>query len=127
MDIAVRCLWLLVQIACYGCAPEAISRTRERFCRRFPTYNPRMPRDDLHDLADPLAAQGFRFAPAQDMRAHLGALADWGTFSASWNDLPRDVHLPDGHRYRRRRHATLSARAGESTFHVEPPRPHYQA
>jgi hypothetical protein len=86
-----------------------------------------MPRDDLQDLADPLAARGFRFAPAEDMRAHLGALADWDTFSASWNDLPRDMHLPDGHRYRRRRHATLSARAGESTFHVEPQRPHYQA
>ena len=86
-----------------------------------------MARDAPDDLADPLAADGFTFAPAARMRANLGALADWDRFAGSWNDLPRDTHLPDGHRYRRRRHATLSARAGEDTFHVEPHQPHYQA
>lgn len=60
------------------------------------------------------------------MRPLLGALGDWETFAASWNDLPRDTHLPEGHRYRRRRHATLSARAGEGGFRVEPHQPHYQ-
>jgi hypothetical protein len=38
-----------------------------------------------------------------------------------------DTHLPEGHRYRRRRHGTFSARAGERSFSVEPHAPHYQA
>jgi hypothetical protein len=64
------------------------------------------------------------------MRALLGgadALGDWELFAASWDDLALDTQLPEGHRYRRRRHATLSARAGERTFNREPHRPHYQA
>jgi hypothetical protein len=86
-----------------------------------------MARDAPADLAAPLAGEGFTFAPAARMRAHLGDLADWDRFAGSWNQLPRDAHLPDGHRYRRRRHATLSARTGEDTFQVEPHQPHYQA
>ena len=86
-----------------------------------------MPRDNLQDLATPLADTGFLFAPAASMRTHLGALADWDAFAGSWNDLPRDEHLPEGHRYRRRRHATLSARGGEPAFQLEPHQPHYQA
>jgi hypothetical protein len=64
------------------------------------------------------------------MREATGAgpgLYDWSAFAASWNELPLDTHLPDGHRYRRRRHVTLSARAGEEAFHVEPHQPHYQS
>lgn len=51
---------------------------------------------------------------------------DWPAFAASWNDLELDTHLPEGHRYRRRRHATLSARAGVASFRVEARQPHYQ-
>ena len=58
--------------------------------------------------------------------AAAGELADWDAFAASWNDLALDTHLPDGHRYRRRRHATLSARAGETRATVEKHQPHYQ-
>ena len=54
-------------------------------------------------------------------------LHDWPAFAASWNDLALDTHLPDGHRYRRRRHATLSAGAGADTFRVEAHQPHYQS
>jgi len=64
------------------------------------------------------------------MRAMLGAqgaLADWDAFAASWNDLARDEHLPEGHRYRRRRHATLSATAAGDAFTVEAHQPHYQS
>jgi len=73
---------------------------------------------------------GFAFVPAASMRAMLGAqgaLADWDAFAASWNDLARDEHLPEGHRYRRRRHATLSATAAGDAFTVEAHQPHYQS
>jgi hypothetical protein len=80
----------------------------------------------LDALRAPIADHGFTFAPAAAMRPLLGELSDWAAFAASWGNLPRDTHLPDGHRYRRRRHATLSARAGADTFRVEPHQPHYQ-
>jgi hypothetical protein len=73
---------------------------------------------------------GFAFVPAPSMRAMLeahGSLEDWERFASSWNDLPRDEHLPHGHRYRRRRHATLSVAAGADSFRLEPHQPHYQA
>jgi hypothetical protein len=73
-------------------------------------------------------SDGFAFAPEAVMRNAIGArLHDWTAFAASWNDLALDTHLPDGHRYRRRRHATLSARAGEDSFRVEPHQAHYQS
>ena len=81
---------------------------------------------DLELFLDEVAREGFAFAPSARMRPLLGALGDWPAFAASWDDLPRDAHLPEGHRYRRRRHATLSARAGEGGFRVEPHQPHYQ-
>ena len=81
-------------------------------------------------LTATIARDGFAFAPGAAMREATGAgpgLHDWPAFAASWSDLALDTHLPDGHRYRRRRHATLSARAGEATFRLEPHQPHYQA
>lgn len=77
-----------------------------------------------------IAREGFTFVAATEMRPLLGppdGLTDWPLFAASWNDLPVDTHLPEGHRYRRRRHATLSARAGERTFRVEAHQPRYQS
>ena len=81
---------------------------------------------DLEGLREAIIRQGFSFARGERMRALLGGLADWARFAASWDDLPRDTHLPDGHRYRRRRHATLSAAAGSTAFRIEPHQPHYQ-
>jgi hypothetical protein len=83
---------------------------------------------DVAEADEAVREDGFVFAPAPSMREWLGAkaLADWDAFAASWNDLPRDEHLPEGHRYRRRRHATLSARAGEAKFKREAHQPHYQ-
>lgn len=72
--------------------------------------------------------QGFAFVPGEDMLAFLrGMPGDWDAFAASWNDLALDTHLPDGHRYRRRRHATLSTAKGEASFRIEPRQPHYQS
>jgi len=79
-------------------------------------------------LCAELARGGFGLVPAAAMRPLLGpttALSDWLHFADSWNDLYLDAYLPDGHRYRRRRHATFSARAGEEA-RPEPHRPHYQ-
>lgn len=76
-----------------------------------------------------LEPHGFAFVEGARMRRELAAhasLADWDAFAASWSDMPLDTHLPDGHRYRRRRHATLSARPGDERFRVEPHAPHYQ-
>ncbi len=64
------------------------------------------------------------------MREAIGigeGLHDWPAFAASWKELALDTHLPDGHRYRRRRHATLWAAAGAASFRAEPHQPHYQA
>ena len=81
---------------------------------------------DLDRLRAAIVREGFTFARAAEVRALLGELPDWDRFAASWGSLPRDEHLPDGHRYRRRRHATLTARAGAASFRIEPHQPHYQ-
>jgi hypothetical protein len=76
-----------------------------------------------------LAQSGFAFVPAAPMRPLLesaGDLSDWPRFADSWNDLQLDAYLPNGHRYRRRRHATFSALAGEEA-RPEPHRPHFQS
>jgi hypothetical protein len=81
-------------------------------------------------LRDEVAREGFALVGAPRMRPLLGGLdelPDWDAFASSWNDLPLDTQLPEGHRYRRRRHATLSARAGASGWHLEPHQPHYQS
>lgn len=83
----------------------------------------------LRPLHEKIARDGFAFEPAASMRPLLGppdALSDWTHFAASWNDLRLDTYLPDGHRYRYRRHATFSARAGVVACQLEPHRPHYQ-
>jgi hypothetical protein len=84
---------------------------------------------DLVSLRERIARDAFVFAPVETMGSllHRDRLSDWDAFAASWNDLVLDTHLPDGHRYRRRRHGTLAARAGEGTFRIEPHRPHYQS
>ncbi len=55
------------------------------------------------------------------------ALDDWHVFTASWNEMPIDEYMADGGRYRRRKHATLSAESATSTILLEPHQPHYQS
>jgi hypothetical protein len=85
-------------------------------------------------LRDQIRRDGFAFVPAARMEALLAAPErraarndDWQRFASSWNDLLLDTYLPEGHRYRRRRHATLSARAGQTHARLEPHQPHYQS
>jgi hypothetical protein len=47
----------------------------------------------------------------------------WQAFAASWNDLPRDLHMGDRGRYRCRRFATFRIDKGISRL---PHAPHYQ-
>jgi hypothetical protein len=86
--------------------------------------------DAVGAFADAIREEGFVFVAGAQLRAALGgppALGDFPAFAASWNDLALDTHLPEGHRYRRRRHGTFSAGAGHGSFDREPHAPHYQA
>ena len=78
-------------------------------------------------LREQVARDGFAFIASSDMGRLLGPLSDAAYFAESWNDLQLDTYLPDGHRYRRRRHATLSSRAGENKVILQPHQPHYQS
>ena len=82
---------------------------------------------DLEALRARIVERGYAFEPAAALRRALGGLPDWEAFAASWDRLVLDTHLPEGHRYRRRRHATLSAAAGDAAAHREAHQPHYQA
>lgn len=79
------------------------------------------------ELPQRIAAQGFAFVRAADMRCALqecGSLDDWSTFAASWDELPIDLHMADGGRYRRRRHAVFEVMGGRIARAAD--RPHYQ-
>jgi hypothetical protein len=78
------------------------------------------------DLGVAIGRDGYVFAPGADFRPLLGSLPDWPAFAQSWGRLVLDTHLPEGHRYRRRRHGTFSARAGDRAARREPHQPHYQ-
>ncbi|MFH9726834.1 2OG-Fe dioxygenase family protein [Streptomyces sp. NPDC017254] len=54
------------------------------------------------------------------------ALDDLEPFRESWTRMPLDSYMADGGRYRRRRHATLSAPRASADYVVEEHRPHYQ-
>ena len=87
----------------------------------------------MEALRSEIVAKGYALVAGAKMRPLIADsrpgedhLSDWERFASSWNDLELDTHLPDGHRYRRRRHATLSARAGQTHATVEKHGPHYQ-
>jgi hypothetical protein len=79
-------------------------------------------------LAD-MDRQGFAFRPAAETRRLLPieACSDWPQVATRWADMPQDRYMADGGRYRFRRYATLSARAGESLARLGPHQPHYQS
>ncbi len=79
----------------------------------------------------------FSFLPAATAKAVFAARrpdwdADWQAFVASWEDMPVDLYMADGGRYRRRRYAVLSGDgpttpSGVETLVPAPPEPHFQA
>jgi hypothetical protein len=76
-----------------------------------------------------LAEHGFVHLLAPQVAALLPerGVADWPAFVASWEGMALDRHMADGGRYRRRRHAILSAQAGRAGLTREADGPHWQA
>ena len=68
------------------------------------------------DLDFTLRAQGFAVLAAADFAQISGCdLAQLSAFKRFWNDLPPDVYLKDGGRYRSRRHSCFVVEGGEVT------------
>ncbi len=79
-------------------------------------------------LAAAVASEGQTFARAEQVRVLLeqcGSLADWRAFAASWNGMPLDQYLAEGHRCRRRRYAVY--RAVGNLIDRQAHQPHYQS
>jgi hypothetical protein len=87
----------------------------------------KIPDDSL--LAE-VAARGFTLVPGAKLAARLGEAGTaeaLDTFAASWERLETDGFMADGGRYRRRRLANYTARAGTPGHVRNPHRPHFQA
>ncbi len=79
-----------------------------------------------------LSLKDFSFFPAAKTRALLhsvraAALDDLEQFQSSWTRLSLDQYMADGGKYRKRRHATLSALPSSRNFHIQAHQPHYQS
>jgi hypothetical protein len=72
--------------------------------------------------------QGFALLRGPEMAARLGVSPEaLDAFAASWERLEVDGFMADGGRYRRRRHATFTQRAGVPGSRRNEHRPHFQA
>ncbi|WP_240048268.1 2OG-Fe dioxygenase family protein [Crenalkalicoccus roseus] len=79
-------------------------------------------------LSEAVRARGFALLRGAEMAAGLGCTAaELDGFAASWERLELDRHMADGGRYRRRRHANFSQRAGVARTIRNPHRPHFQS
>jgi hypothetical protein len=90
----------------------------------------RAPAADATPLRQAVADQGFALLRGAEMAALLGPAGDRAAldeFAASWERLETDAFMADGGRYRRRRHANFTARAGQPGHLRNPHRPHFQA
>ena len=72
-----------------------------------------------------LAEQGFAVLSAASVSALTGVKTEaLQALEASWSDLPPDLYLKDGGRYRRRRHASYEVSAHQ--LQAMPHRAHWQ-
>jgi hypothetical protein len=88
--------------------------------------------DDIEQLCCTLKRKNFLHLKPAGMRSLIlrgqkNALQDWPNFSKSWENLPMDLYMADGGRYRRRRYAVLSASRQDSDFRLEGYQPHFQS
>lgn len=84
------------------------------------------------DVLSSVSREGFSFVPGEAVKEWLlcedaFALSDWQSFADSWQEMPLDVYMADGGRYRRRRYAVLTAYNGATSPVLEPHQPHYQS
>lgn len=83
------------------------------------------PRVGPEDAIAALRAKGYAVLDAQGVATLLHVdSANLMTLHPSWNDLPPDLHLKDGGRYRRRRHASYVVRG--TGVQAVPHRAHWQ-
>jgi len=88
--------------------------------------------NDIDRVCRVMARKDFCFLSAARTQAllrgvHEAPLDDWVRFQSSWSDLHLDDYMADGGRYRKRRHATLSALPSSRCFQLQPHQPHYQS
>lgn len=92
----------------------------------IPTYSA-----GVEEICEAVSSKSYFFMPGARVsellhRRDENALRDFQEFQNGWDDMPLDGYMADGGRYRRRRHATLSAPRGGGSFQVEAHQPHYQ-
>ncbi|MGJ5755501.1 hypothetical protein FB563_3732 [Streptomyces puniciscabiei] len=85
----------------------------------------------VEGICESLSENSYDLIPGDRVKELLlarseNALDDLDAFRESWNRMPLDGYMADGGRYRRRRHATLSAPRAGDDYRVEPRQPHYQ-
>lgn len=86
----------------------------------------------VDQVSKDITAKGYSLLPADTTLELLGCsdladLADWSAFRDSWEDMPLDVYMADGGKYRRRRHATLSIHGSDAQLRRVRHQPHYQS
>ncbi|WP_086828513.1 2OG-Fe dioxygenase family protein [Streptomyces sp. NRRL B-24572] len=85
----------------------------------------------VEEICSSLSSRSFDLISGDKVKSLLlrrseTALDDLEPFRESWSRMPLDGYMADGGRYRRRRHATLSAPPASADYRVEPHQPHYQ-
>lgn len=85
----------------------------------------------VEEICESLSSRSFDLRSGEKVRQLLlqrseNALDDLEPFRDSWGGMPLDSYMADGGRYRRRRHATLSAPRASADYRVEAHQPHYQ-
>ncbi|MEV7371178.1 2OG-Fe dioxygenase family protein [Streptomyces sp. NPDC090301] len=85
----------------------------------------------VEEIAESLSSRSYDLISGEKVTQLLlqrseNAVDDLEPFRDSWSRMPLDSYMADGGRYRRRRHATLSAPRASNDYRVEAHQPHYQ-
>lgn len=85
----------------------------------------------VEEIAESLSSRSYDLISGEKVKQLLlqrseTAVDDLKAFRDSWSRMPLDSYMADGGRYRRRRHATLSAPRASNDYRVEAHQPHYQ-
>ncbi|MBP2582684.1 hypothetical protein J3A78_003162 [Streptomyces sp. PvR006] len=85
----------------------------------------------VEEIAESLSSRSYDLISGEKVKQLLlqrseNAVDDLEPFRDSWSRMPLDSYMADGGRYRRRRHATLSAPRASNDYRVEAHQPHYQ-